>query len=142
VAGTASDLGAQRCLVLEVLRAAATARAGHPVVGAAVREALRRLPAPEAEVTARLGAAWRRSAVAAPATQAYLDRLAEVAHTWPGGLVAHLSVWSGERNSPASDPVFSAEEQQRVVAERELARRLLGAVLADGTARRDADLVA
>lgn len=80
---------AQSHLLYEVLERAARTHVGHPVAGGFVTDDLTRLPALRADLRALVGPAWREHLVALPATARYVDRLQEVAFSWPAGFVAH-----------------------------------------------------
>lgn len=63
--------------------------AGDPLAGPFIDPALLRRSALEADLEVLLGEGWRDGAVPTPETQAYLERLHEVAAEWPAGYVAH-----------------------------------------------------
>lgn len=84
-----TSLVAQHYFAYVPLEAAADALAEHPVAGAFVTEALRRVPSLEADLEVLVGPDWRTSITASPATQAYVDRLLEVCVDHPEKFVAH-----------------------------------------------------
>ncbi|MBG0855841.1 biliverdin-producing heme oxygenase [Streptomyces spinoverrucosus] len=79
----------QLWFVYEALEAGADRLASDPVAGPFVRQELFRLPALERDLEHLRGADWRATLTALPATRTYADRIAECAHQWPAGYVAH-----------------------------------------------------
>lgn len=81
----------QLWFVYRALEDAADALADDPVAGPFLHGGLLRMPALEADLS-HLHAAdpdWRETVTPLPTTAAYADRIAQVAHAWPGGYVAH-----------------------------------------------------
>lgn len=72
-----------------VLEQAGDALASHPVAGPFVDEALRRVPALEADLSALIGQDWRSHIQPGAATQAYCDRMTQVCVESPERFVAH-----------------------------------------------------
>jgi heme oxygenase (biliverdin-producing, ferredoxin) len=60
-----------------------------PVASAFISPRLTRLPAIEADLSFLLGDDWLDQIAPLPTTQRYVDRVALVGATWPGGFVAH-----------------------------------------------------
>ncbi|MFG2112336.1 heme oxygenase (biliverdin-producing) [Streptomyces sp. NPDC048718] len=60
-----------------------------PVAGPFIRPELFRTEALERDLAHLRGPDWRAGVSALPSTQAYAERIAECARTWPGGYVAH-----------------------------------------------------
>ncbi|GAA2594629.1 biliverdin-producing heme oxygenase [Streptomyces axinellae] len=80
----------QLWFIYRALEEAAAALEDDPVAGPFVRGELFRLPALERDLTHLHGGdGWRETLAALPATSAYADRIAAVAHDWPAGYVAH-----------------------------------------------------
>lgn len=71
------------------LETAATTMRADPLAGPFVDDALTRGPALAADLEALIGPRWREQVSPSSATEAYVARLDEVCHTWPGGFVAH-----------------------------------------------------
>ncbi|MFD4466883.1 heme oxygenase (biliverdin-producing) [Rhodococcus sp. NPDC058505] len=172
---------AQTYLVYRTLEEAGRAHADHPVVAPFLGDELLRTEALEADLEFLLGANWRDEISATPATQRYIDRLNEVAFSWPAGFVAHhyirylgdLSggqiirrmleraygyttdglrfyifdqiekpkVYKDEYRAKLDDAPLSAEDQQRLIDEVNLAYELNGALFADLEADIDTYLV-
>lgn len=84
-----AEMVAQHHYAYVVLEQAGDALASHPVAGAFVDDALRRVPALEADLTALVGRDWRSRIEPNAATQAYCDRMAEVCVESPERFVAH-----------------------------------------------------
>lgn len=84
-----TSLVAQHYFAYVPLEAAGDALVDHPVAGAFVTEALRRVPSLEADLQVLVGDDWRDKIEASPATQAYVDRLVEVCIDHPEKFVAH-----------------------------------------------------
>ena len=88
-------LSAYRQMVAEhhyaytVLEGSGDALVDHPVAGPFVDEALRRLPALEADLVSLAGADWRDELVPCAATVAYCERMSEVCVASPERFVAH-----------------------------------------------------
>jgi heme oxygenase len=119
--------------IYDALDRGARVRRDHPVVGPLLVDPLARPSHVEAELRTLLGPGWRAACGPIPAGQAYLDRLQEVAFTWPGGLVAHhfmrsLGELSATRLAAYRDrldlPAWDGAEQRRVVEECRRALRL------------------
>lgn len=72
-----------------VLEQAGDALADHPVAGAFVDEALRRVPALEADLTHLIGGDWRERISPSESTTAYVVRMNEVCFDRPEAFVAH-----------------------------------------------------
>ena len=85
----AAALTRQLLELYTVLEQASDAQSLDPVAGTFVHPELRRLPSLEADLVVLAGEGWRSTLPVLPATQDYVDRLREVAFTWPGGFVAH-----------------------------------------------------
>ncbi|MFF2507141.1 heme oxygenase (biliverdin-producing) [Streptomyces sp. NPDC058067] len=79
----------QLWFVYRALEGAAGPLASSPVTGPFIRPELFRLPEIERDLAYLRGENWRGGLTALPATQAYADRVAECAQSWPGGYVAH-----------------------------------------------------
>jgi heme oxygenase len=84
-----ADLVAQHRFAYRALEAAAEAMADDPVAGPFVDPALTRGPALERDLEALLGSDWPDRVAPSAATAAYVARIEEVCHRWPGGFVAH-----------------------------------------------------
>jgi heme oxygenase (biliverdin-producing, ferredoxin) len=80
---------AQRYVVEDLLEQAAEVQRHDPIAGAFVALELHRASAIAADLAVLAGPGWRKEVSLIPATKAYVDRLREVAFTWPGGFVAH-----------------------------------------------------
>ena len=90
--GTRADyvaLVAQHYFIYEAIEAAAKAMADDPVAAPFISPQLTRLPAIEADLEFLLGAGWRSLIAPLPTTERYVERIATVASTWPGGFIAH-----------------------------------------------------
>lgn len=90
--GTREDyvaLVAQHWFIYEALESAAQRMAADPVAAPFISEKLTRLPALEADLEYLIGADWRERVEPLPTTRRYVDRIRQVAATWPGGFVAH-----------------------------------------------------
>lgn len=90
--GTRDDyisLVAQHWFIYEALEGAAERMKADPVASVFISERLTRLPALEADLEFLLGDGWRELIEPLPTTQRYVDRINQVAATWPGGFVAH-----------------------------------------------------
>ena len=90
--GTLDDyiaLVAQHYFIYVALEAAADNMRSEPVASAFITDALTRLPACEADLTALLGANWLEQIAPLPATQRYVDRINEIGSDWAGGFIAH-----------------------------------------------------
>lgn len=90
--GTLDDyiaLVAQHYFIYVALENATESMRLDPVASTFITDALTRLPAVEADLTALVGANWREQITPLPATQRYVDRINEVGSTWAGGFVAH-----------------------------------------------------
>lgn len=81
-------LAVQHYFIYDALESSATEMRGHPVAGPFVIDELRRIPGLVDDLEALLGADWRSRVRPAAATQAYVDRIAEVSTGSPG-FVAH-----------------------------------------------------
>lgn len=81
-------LVAQHWFMYEALEQVADQLADDPDAGPFIDEALRRLPAIEADLLALLGESWREQISILPATERYAARIRETA-SWPVGFVAH-----------------------------------------------------
>ncbi|MEV0095263.1 biliverdin-producing heme oxygenase [Streptomyces sp. NPDC050738] len=79
----------QLWFVYKALEDAADALADDPVAGPFIQPELLRLAEIERDLAHLKGADWRATLSALPATQAYADRVAECAASWPGGYIAH-----------------------------------------------------
>ncbi|MFD9337571.1 heme oxygenase (biliverdin-producing) [Streptomyces sp. NPDC060028] len=79
----------QLWFVYRALEDAAESLRDDPVAGPFIRPELMRVAEIERDLAHLLGAAWRETVVALPATEAYAARVAECADRWPGGYVAH-----------------------------------------------------
>ena len=75
--------------IYAALESTADALRHDPVAGPFVDDALRRVPALEADLAALRGDRWRDVTDPLPATEAYAERIRSVALGWPGGFVAH-----------------------------------------------------
>jgi heme oxygenase len=84
-----SALASQLYFVYSALEEAAEAMREDPVAGRFVFPELTREPALREDMTFYFGSDWASKIAPSPATQEYCDRIREVAHTWPGGFVAH-----------------------------------------------------
>lgn len=90
--GTRDDyisLVAQHWFIYEALEGAAERMKADPIASVFISERLTRLPALEADLEFLLGDGWRELIEPLPTTQRYVDRINQVAATWPGGFVAH-----------------------------------------------------
>ncbi|WKU06881.1 heme oxygenase (biliverdin-producing) [Micromonospora sp. HUAS LYJ1] len=83
------DLVVQHHALYQALESAAEAMRADPVAGVFVDDALTRLPALEADLTALAGPDWARRTAPDPATVAYVERIRAVAGTSPVRFVAH-----------------------------------------------------
>lgn len=81
-------LVAQHWFMYEAIEEVADQLANNPDAAPFIDEALRRLPAIEADLVALLGENWREQISALPATERYAARIRETA-SWPAGFVAH-----------------------------------------------------
>lgn len=91
-AGTREDytaLVAQHWFIYEALEGEGERMAQSPVAAPFLRPELTRMPALEADLAFLLGPEWRSAVRPLPTTVRYVDRIREVAATWPGGYVAH-----------------------------------------------------
>ncbi|GAB2930297.1 MULTISPECIES: heme oxygenase (biliverdin-producing) [Streptomyces] len=79
----------QLWFVYEALESGARALADDPVAGPFIQPELMRLAALERDLGHLRGPRWRSTLSALPATEAYAERVAECARSWPGGYVAH-----------------------------------------------------
>ncbi|RVU26211.1 biliverdin-producing heme oxygenase [Streptomyces antnestii] len=79
----------QLWFVYRALEGTAGPLASSPVTAPFIRPELFRLPEIERDLAHLRGENWRARLSALPATQAYADRVAECAQSWPGGYVAH-----------------------------------------------------
>ncbi|EKX62452.1 biliverdin-producing heme oxygenase [Streptomyces ipomoeae] len=79
----------QLWFVYEALESEAAALADDPVAGPFIQPELLRLAALERDLAYLRGPGWRSTLAALPETEAYAERVAECARTWPGGYVAH-----------------------------------------------------
>ncbi|MFJ3333357.1 heme oxygenase (biliverdin-producing) [Streptomyces sp. NPDC086766] len=79
----------QLWFVYEALESGAGTLASDPVAGPFIRPELMRLAALERDLAHLRGPGWRSTLDALPATRVYADRIAECAHAWPAGYVAH-----------------------------------------------------
>ncbi|MEV0647557.1 biliverdin-producing heme oxygenase [Phytomonospora sp. NPDC050363] len=80
---------AQQYFVYDALDSGIEALAGDPVTGRFFFPGLSRLSAFAEDLALLIGPDWRSSITPLPTTQSYVDRLREVAASWPAGLVAH-----------------------------------------------------
>jgi heme oxygenase len=90
--GTRDDyisLVAQHYFIYRAIETAAERMQGDPVASAFISPRLTRLPAIEADLSFLLGDDWLDRIAPLPTTQRYVDRVALVGATWPGGFVAH-----------------------------------------------------
>ncbi|MFF3325905.1 heme oxygenase (biliverdin-producing) [Streptomyces sp. NPDC002889] len=79
----------QLWFVYRALEDAAGALRDDPVAGPFIRPELMRTAALERDLAHLRGPDWRAGLAALPATTAYADRIADCAHSWPAGYVAH-----------------------------------------------------
>ncbi|SBS72650.1 heme oxygenase (biliverdin-producing) [uncultured Microbacterium sp.] len=79
----------QHWFIYDALEDAAGRLRANAAVAPFLSAALDRVPSIEADLDHLLGPAWRGSVVPLPTTVRYVERIREVAATWPGGLVAH-----------------------------------------------------
>jgi len=119
--------------IYDVLDRGARAGRDHPVVGPLMIDPLPSPNAVEAELRTLLGPGWPDACVPIAAGAAYLDRLREVAFTWPGGFLAHHYMRSlGELSAPRlaayrdrlDGAAWDDTEQRRIVEECRRALRL------------------
>lgn len=82
-------LAEQLYFIYTALEEAGDALAADPVAEPFVIDELRRIPGLVADLSYLLGPRWESRVAALPATAAYVERLREIAATWPGGYVAH-----------------------------------------------------
>ncbi|WP_292836076.1 biliverdin-producing heme oxygenase [Microbacterium sp.] len=82
-------LVAQHWYIYEALEGAADRMKESPVAAPFLSDKLTRLPALEADLAFLIGPEWRERIAPVPTTIRYVDRILEVAATWPGGFVAH-----------------------------------------------------
>ncbi|GAB3436080.1 biliverdin-producing heme oxygenase [Actinophytocola sediminis] len=87
--GAYAALLGQSYLFYAVLEEAGESWRGDQVVGSFVSDALVRAAALEADLAWLLGADWRASVLALPATERYVDRLRQVCFDSPSAFVAH-----------------------------------------------------
>lgn len=90
--GTREDyaaLVAQHWFIYEALEGAIDQVAESPVAAPFLSPELTRVPALEADLACLIGPQWRSSIRPLPTTVRYVERIREVAATWPGGYVAH-----------------------------------------------------
>lgn len=90
--GTRDDyvaLVAQHWFIYDALEAAADRMREDPIAAPFITDKLTRLPALEADLSFLLGPQWRDRITPLPTTQRYVERITQVAATWPGGFVAH-----------------------------------------------------
>ena len=80
---------AQLFFVYQALEGAAGTAADDPVARRFVFPELARRASLECDLEVMLGSAWRGAISPSGATSAYVARIEEVGHTWPGGYVAH-----------------------------------------------------
>jgi heme oxygenase len=128
---------AQMFVIDELLERAAEAQRRSPIASRFVVAELHRAAAVESDLVRLAGDRWREQVRITTATEAYVDRLREVAFTWPGGFVAHYALryldapshdhrWANLDAAP-----WSAVERVRIVDEVRRAVRLNDAVLED-----------
>jgi heme oxygenase (biliverdin-producing, ferredoxin) len=137
---------AQTYVIDDLLEQAAEAQGSDPIAGRFVVPELHRASAIETELTLLVGDGWRDELRLTAATKAYVNRLREVAFTWPGGFVAHYCTrYLADRSAGhvASPPVddqhwalldaaaWEGTERDRVVDEIRLALRLNAAVFTE-----------
>ncbi|MGP4011515.1 biliverdin-producing heme oxygenase [Streptomyces sp. 4N124] len=79
----------QLWFVYEALETGTERLASDPVAGPFIQPELFRLPALRRDLEHLRGPDWRATLTALPATQAYANRIAECADTWPAGYIAH-----------------------------------------------------
>jgi heme oxygenase len=84
-----TEMVAQHYYAYVVLEDAGDALASHPVAGAFVDEALRRVPSLEADLVALVGEDWPTRFQPSDSTRAYCDRMDEVCADSPERFVAH-----------------------------------------------------
>lgn len=82
-------LVAQHWFIYSALEEAAAAMRNDPVAGGFVDDRLARVPALADDLAYLLGPDWRDQIAPTPATQAYRERLREVAYRSPTGFIAH-----------------------------------------------------
>ncbi|OLT43865.1 heme oxygenase [Saccharomonospora sp. CUA-673] len=82
-------LAEQYAFIYGTLEDAAATMSTDPVGGPFVIPELHRMPGLTADLDRLAGPGWRDRITPSPATSAYVERLTEVAFTWPGGYVAH-----------------------------------------------------
>jgi heme oxygenase len=90
--GTREDyvaLVAQHWFIYDALERAASEMKDDPVARVFITDKLTRLPALEADLAYLVGPDWRDRIEPLPTTGRYVERIAEVGRTWPGGFVAH-----------------------------------------------------
>jgi heme oxygenase len=90
--GTREDyvaLVAQHWFIYDALERAASEMKDDPVARVFITDKLTRLPALEADLAYLVGPDWRERIEPLPTTRRYVERIAEVGRTWPGGFVAH-----------------------------------------------------
>ncbi|MDT0184862.1 biliverdin-producing heme oxygenase [Microbacterium sp. ARD31] len=90
--GTREDyvaLVAQHWFIYDALERAASEMKDDPVARVFITDKLTRLPALEADLAYLVGPDWRDRIEPLPTTRRYVERIAEVGRTWPGGFVAH-----------------------------------------------------
>ena len=90
--GTRDDyiaLVAQHYFIYEALEAATERMRRDPVASVFISDKLTRLPALEADLEFLVGEDWRERIAPLPTTRRYVERIARVGSTWPGGFVAH-----------------------------------------------------
>ncbi|WP_182347521.1 heme oxygenase (biliverdin-producing) [Tomitella gaofuii] len=83
------ELEAQSWFIYRALEAGGRTLAGNALVEPFLDDALLRLEGLEQDLEHHLGAHWRSSIAMLPATERYVERIAEVVATWPAGFVAH-----------------------------------------------------
>jgi len=90
--GTREDyiaLVAQHWFIYEALEAAAERMRRDPVASVFITDRLTRLPALAADLEFLVGPDWHDRIQPLPTTRRYIERIAQVGATWPGGFVAH-----------------------------------------------------
>ncbi|MFD1715104.1 heme oxygenase (biliverdin-producing) [Amnibacterium flavum] len=82
-------LVAQHYFIYAALEAAAESMRDDAIARCFISDDLTRLPALEQDLEFLLGDDWRAQIEPLPTTRRYVDRIDEVAGSWPGGFVAH-----------------------------------------------------